>query len=58
LKGQLRQANSLGIKYTIIIGEKELENKAAVLRDMASGEQRTVPQSELIATLQQRLKVS
>lgn len=54
LKSQLRQANSLDVKYTIIIGEKEVANETAVLRDMSSGEQETVPLSEVASLLEKR----
>jgi histidyl-tRNA synthetase len=54
LKGQLRQANSLGAKYAIIIGKTEVESQSVILRDMKGGEQKTIPSIE-IATI---LKVS
>lgn len=54
LKSQLRQANSLDVKYTVIIGEKEVANETAVLRDMSSGEQETVPLSEIASLLEKR----
>lgn len=43
LKSQLRQANTLGAKYAIIIGESEVERGEAVIRDMAQATQTTVP---------------
>ncbi|RLC59232.1 MAG: histidine--tRNA ligase, partial [Chloroflexi bacterium] len=54
LKSQLRQANSLDVKYTVIIGEKEVANETAVLRDMSSGEQKTVPFNEIASLLEKR----
>jgi histidyl-tRNA synthetase len=47
LKAQMRQANSLGVKQTLIIGEDEVKAKTAVLRDMHRAEQKTVPMGEL-----------
>jgi len=47
LKGQLRQANSLGSNYVAIIGEDEVKSGAVTLRNMMSGEQKTVPAAEL-----------
>jgi len=47
LKAQMRQANSLGVKQTLIIGEDEVKAKTAVLRDMQKAEQKTVPVGEL-----------
>jgi len=54
LKSQLRQANSLDVKYTIIIGEKEVANGTVVLRDMSSGEQETMLLSEIASLLEKR----
>ena len=42
LKGQLRQANSLGSSYAAIIGEDEVKSSAVTLRNMMTGEQKTV----------------
>jgi len=42
LKGQLRQANGLGSSYAAIIGEDEVKSSAATLRNMMTGEQKTV----------------
>jgi len=47
LKAQLRQANSLGVIYSVIIGEEEVKTSSAVLRDMANARQKTVPINEL-----------
>jgi len=47
LKGQLRQANSLGSSYAVIIGEDEVQSGAVTLRNMMTGEQRTVSPAEL-----------
>jgi len=43
LKGQLRQANVLGVRYAVIIGEDELKEGCAMLRDMSGGSQEKVP---------------
>jgi histidyl-tRNA synthetase len=47
LKAQLRQANSLGVRYAVIIGEEEVRAGTVVLRDMASAEQKNVAVKEL-----------
>lgn len=47
LKAQLRQANTLGAHYTVIIGEQEVKTGTAILRDMTTAEQKTVPIDEL-----------
>jgi histidyl-tRNA synthetase len=51
LKAQLRQANSLGVTQVVIIGDQEVESGRAVLRDMATGEQREIPLEEVVASL-------
>ncbi len=56
LKAQLRQANALGAIYTIIIGNQELENRTAILRDMRSGEQKAIPLAEVATTLKENKK--
>jgi histidyl-tRNA synthetase len=50
-KAQLRQANSLGVRHTIILGDNEVEAGTAVVRDMARNEQSTLPQDELLEHL-------
>jgi histidyl-tRNA synthetase len=47
LKAQLKQANTLGARYAVIIGEDELKAGTATVRDMTTSEQKTVPLSEL-----------
>ncbi len=47
LKAQLRQANSLGARHTVIIGEQEMKTGTAVLRDMPTSQQKTVPLTQL-----------
>jgi histidyl-tRNA synthetase len=51
LKSQLKQANSLALPQTLIIGEDELEKGVAVLRDMARGEQVEIPLQQVVARL-------
>jgi histidyl-tRNA synthetase len=51
LKAQLRQANSLKIPKTVIIGDDEVKTATAILRDMATSQQTTVGMKELAALL-------
>ncbi len=51
LKAQLRQANSAGTRYAVIIGEEEVKAGTVILRDMASAEQRAVPAEEIAPAL-------
>jgi histidyl-tRNA synthetase len=51
LKAQLRQANTLNVRYTLIIGEDEIKAGAVTLRDMSGARQETVPLSGLAKRL-------
>jgi histidyl-tRNA synthetase len=53
LKGQMRLANSLGIAYALILGEQEISKRNVMLRDMRSGEQKTIPLAEIAGILKQ-----
>lgn len=39
LKAQMKYADKIGARYTIVIGDNEIETESAKLRDMKSGEQ-------------------
>ena len=52
LKKQFSYADGRNIPYVIVIGETEIANSTAVLKDMKSGEQREMQETELIAFLQ------
>jgi histidyl-tRNA synthetase len=55
LKAQLKQANRLGVKHTIIVGGDEAARGNVVLRDMSSGTQEEVPAGEVLAAVKRRL---
>ena len=42
LKSQMKEANKLNAKYSIIIGEDELQANKVIIKDMNSGEQKNV----------------
>jgi histidyl-tRNA synthetase len=42
LKAQMKYANKIGARYTLIIGDSECDAGVAQLRDMQAGEQREV----------------
>lgn len=56
IKSQLRIANRLGIKYTLIIGQKEANDGTVILREMDSGVQETVPVTKIIDLMKQKIK--
>ena len=51
LKAQMKQANKLGARFALIIGEDELASDSVRVRDMGSGEESTVPMAELAEKL-------
>ncbi len=53
LKAQLRQANTLGARYAVIIGEEEVKAGKVTLRDMRDARQETVSFSEVAGRLKQ-----
>lgn len=51
LKAQLRQANALGARYAVILGDDEVQRGVVTVRDMTLNEQVTIPQDALAAHL-------
>lgn len=56
IKGQLRVADKLGVKYVVIYGQKEALENVAVLRDMEKGSQTIVSLGELAKEIKKRIK--
>jgi len=48
LKAQLRQANNLGIRNVVIIGDEEIQTGNVILRDMTTANQTTVPLDKML----------
>ena len=55
LKNQLDIANKLGVKYTLILGQKELSEETILLRDMEGGIQETINYNKVIKEIKKRL---
>ena len=53
LRGQLRQANALGVHYVVIVGEEEMESDQVTLRDMVGGGQELKPLAQFLEELDQ-----
>jgi histidyl-tRNA synthetase len=53
LKGQMRQADSLGIACALILGKQEVSQHNVMFRDMRSGEQKTISLAEIAGFLKQ-----
>ena len=58
MKSQMREANRLGIRTVLIMGEEELAENAVVLRPLDGGEQQKIPMSQVVARLQPGLAES
>jgi len=56
LKAQLNRANRLGIKYTLILGQKEALEGTIIIRDMATGKQETVKMNKVVEKMKKRVK--
>lgn len=56
LKAQLNRANRLGIKYTLILGQKEALEGTIIIRDMATGKQEIVKMDKVVEKMKKRLK--
>ena len=51
LRGQMRQANALGIPYVVILGDDEISRGEVVIRDMLTSTQEARPLSEFLESL-------
>ncbi|MDP2864039.1 MAG: ATP phosphoribosyltransferase regulatory subunit, partial [bacterium] len=56
LKAQLNRANRLGIKYTLILGQKEALEGTIIIRDMETGKQETAAMEKVVREMRKRLK--
>jgi histidyl-tRNA synthetase len=48
LKSQMKKADKSGARYTLIVGDQELQSGTAVLRNMQTKEQTPVPLSDIV----------
>ena len=48
MKSQLREANKLNSKYTIILGKTEIDNGTLIFKNLEKGTQKTISQTEVI----------
>ena len=55
LKGQLEMANQAGVKYTLILGQKEIMDGTILIRDMESGIQEIVDYKKVVVEIEKRL---
>ena len=53
---QLTKANKIGVKYTLILGQREALEETIIIRDMKTGRQKTVKLKNILAEMRKRLK--
>jgi len=56
LKSQLREAGKRAVRYVVILGEDEMRDGVATVKDMSGGEQVTVELAGLVAWLKARVQ--
>lgn len=55
LKSQLEMANKIGVKYTLILGQKEVMDGTILIRDMESGIQEIIDYKKVVSEIEKRL---
>jgi histidyl-tRNA synthetase len=56
LKSQMKRADKLGASHVLILGEQEMQQGTATLRNMASKEQIDIPMRDLADRLIERFQ--
>ena len=58
LKAQMRFANKIGAKFLVVLGDDELNNNKAILKDMSNSETKEIDLDKLVEALYDALKNS
>jgi histidyl-tRNA synthetase len=58
LKHQLEEANRLGVRFSLILGQKELADGTIMIRDMESGVQEVVDLTKTRQEVEKRLSIA
>lgn len=56
IKAQLKIADRLQVKFSLILGQQEALDGTVIIRDMQTGVQETVPQEKVVDELKKRLR--
>ncbi len=56
LRSQLKVANKLGVKFTLILGQKEALDNTVIIKNMSTGMQETVSLDKLVNIIKKKLK--
>lgn len=57
MQAQLKAADRLKVRWTLIVGHKEVLDKTVILRNMESGMQEVIPREKLAEELRRRLNI-
>lgn len=55
LRQQLEIANKLGVRYSLVIGQKEVQDETVIIRDMESGVQETIGVNKVAHDIKKKL---
>ncbi|MFA5129706.1 MAG: histidine--tRNA ligase [Patescibacteria group bacterium] len=58
IKTQMELANKRGAKWAIIVGQKEVLDGTAIIRDMDAGTQETVDSKKIVHEIKKKLKIA
>ena len=58
IKAQMKYANKIGARYSMIIGESELQEQSVRVKEMESGNEVTVPMDQFVAVFKNMLDSS
>ena len=53
LKAQMKDADRKNARYTIVLGEDEIQNQSADLKNMQTGETKKLSFEEMISTMEE-----
>lgn len=57
IKSQMKKADRWGARYSVLLGEEEMQNETATIKDMSGGsDQISIPQSELAVYFRKNLQ--
>ena len=56
LKAQLRTADRIGVRFTLILGQKEVLDETIIVRDMKTGRQETIKLQKIVREMKKILK--
>jgi histidyl-tRNA synthetase len=58
VRGQFKLADREGARWTVVVGDAEVQNATVVLKDMKTTEQTTLPRGELVSTLRKNSELT